>query len=37
MINFGGKGKKKWQRVTAGIICGIIAAAMILSLLITSF
>ncbi len=36
MINFGRNGKKKWQRVAAGIICAVIALAMIISLLITA-
>jgi len=37
MINFGGKGNKKWQKVTAGIICGILAVSMIIGLLVSAF
>ena len=37
MINFGSSNKKKWQRVTAGIICAVLAAAMIISLLVSAF
>ena len=37
MINFGRNGKKKWQRVAAGVICAVIALAMIVSLLVAAF